>query len=182
MISDQKLINQLKNGDNASFEILYKLFFPAVSYYITNHNGNTEDAKDIFQESVIILLKKLEKEDFKLTSSLKTFLFAIAKNLWLKYLRDNKLVTMENLQNLEKESEIFSIEIYPEKTNEEKLNTWLSKITIHCQNILKAIFFQNETLSSLMKKLGWKNKHTASNQQYKCIQQIKKEQKKEEKK
>jgi hypothetical protein len=28
--------------------------------------------------------------------------------------------------------------------------------------------------------MGWKNKHTAANQQYKCIQQVKKQKDKEE--
>jgi hypothetical protein len=30
-------------------------------------------------------------------------------------------------------------------------------------------------LEQLMKKMGWKNKHTASNQKYKCIQMLKKQ-------
>jgi hypothetical protein len=47
------------------------------------------------------------------------------------------------------------------------------KITRHCQNILKALFFYEVPMDNLMVKMGWKNKHTASNQKHKCIQQIK---------
>lgn len=116
----------------------------------------------------------ISQGDFVLTSSLKTYLFAIAKNLWLKRLRDNKLLPVADLEKYQQETETFFVETHPEKTKEDKLNSWLSKITANCQRILKAIFFYNEPIDSLMKKLGWKNKHTAANQQYKCIQQVKK--------
>ena len=89
-ISDNTLLDQLKNEDNASFEILYKFYYPSIEAHITQNFGNTEDAEDVFQEAIIVLLQKVRQENFVLTSSLKTYLFAIARNLWLKRLRDNK--------------------------------------------------------------------------------------------
>jgi hypothetical protein len=106
-------------------------------------------------------------------------LFAIAKNLWLKRLRDNKLIPVDNFEQYQEHSEIVAFELQPEPTREEKVATWLTKITEHCQRILKAIFFYKEPMGSLMQKMGWKNKHTAANQQYKCLQQVKKEKDKE---
>ncbi|MEO8404599.1 MAG: sigma-70 family RNA polymerase sigma factor [Chitinophagaceae bacterium] len=178
-ISDNSLLDRLKDEDNTSFEILYKLYFPSIAAHIAKNYGNTEDAEDIFQESIIVLLQKVRQPDFILTSSLKTYLFAISKNLWMKRLRDNKLLPVASFEKYQQETETFFVETQPGKTKEEKLNSWLSKITDHCQKILKAIFFYNEPIDSLMKKLGWKNKHTAANQQYKCIQQVKKQKDKE---
>jgi RNA polymerase sigma factor (sigma-70 family) len=179
-ISDNTLIDNLKNETNASFEVLYKFYFPSVAAYITQNFGNNEDAEDIFQEAIIVLLEKIRHTDFVLTSSLKTYLFAIAKNLWLKRLRDNKLITVDNLDKYQQESEQFPFEVQPEPTNEEKVTSWLTKITQNCQRILKAIFFYKEPMESLMQKMGWKNKHTAASQQYKCIQQVKKQKDKEQ--
>ena len=65
-----------------------------------------------------------------------------------------------------------------ENADKEKVVTWFQKITIHCQRILKAIFYLNEPMDTLMIKMGWKNKHTATNQKYKCIEQIRKESRK----
>lgn len=174
-ISDNTLLDQLKNEDNASFEILYKFNFPPIAAYITRNFGNTEDAEDIFQEAIIVLLHKVRQTDFVLTSSLKTYLFAIAKNLWLKRLRDNKLIPVDSFEKYKDESETFAFELQSEPGKEEKVTSWLAKITENCQRILRAIFFYKEPMASLMQKMGWKNKHTAANQQYKCIQQLKKE-------
>lgn len=179
-ISDKSLLDRLKNEDNTSFKILYKFYFPSIATHITNNYGNTEDAEDIFQESIIVLLQKVRQTDFVLTSSLKTYLFAISKNLWLKRLRDNKFLPVADFEKYKQETETFFVEIQPEKTKEEKLDSWLSKITAYCQRILKAIFFYNEPMGSLMKKFSWKNRHTAANQQYKCIQQVKKQKDKEQ--
>jgi RNA polymerase sigma factor (sigma-70 family) len=178
-ISENTLLDKLKNGDNASFEILYKCYFPAIATYITQLFGSTADAEDIFQEAIMVLLQKVRQADLELTSSLKTYLFAIAKNLWLKRLRDNKLIPVGNFEIYEAQNEMVAFELHPEPTREKKVATWLTKITEHCQRILKAIFFYKEPMGSLMKKMGWKNKHTAANQQYKCIQQVKKEKDKE---
>jgi len=178
-IPDKTLLENLKNEDNASFEVLYKFYFPPVAAHISRQMGSIADAEDIFQEAIIVLLQKIRQTDFVLTSSLKTYLFAIASKLWLKRLRDNKLVPVNNFEKYQQESEPFAFELQAEPVKEEKLMLWLTKITANCQRILKAIFFYREPMSSLMKRMGWKNKHTAANQQYKCIQQVKNRKKNE---
>ncbi len=175
---DQLLLAKLKTEDGSSFELLYKLYFPSVASYIKQNLGNNEDAEDIFQEAIIVLLQKARQPDFVLTSSLKTYLYSVAKNLWLKRLRDNKVKISDAdfiLTNYASET----LDLEPEKSREEKVENWLLKITRNCQNILKALFFYEVPMNSLMVKMGWKNKHTASNQKHKCIQQIKNVKKKE---
>jgi RNA polymerase sigma factor (sigma-70 family) len=173
-IPDNTLLTNLKNEDNASFELLYKFHFDSIAAYIKQNFGSNQDAEDTFQETIIVLLQKVRQPNFVLTSSLKTYLFAIAKNLWLKKLRDNKFITVDYFKNQHQQAEIFLFELQNIPTKEEKLTLWLTKITQNCQRILKAIFFYKEPMASLMRRMGW-NRHTAANQQYKCIQQIKKE-------
>ncbi|MCU0418539.1 MAG: sigma-70 family RNA polymerase sigma factor [Cyclobacteriaceae bacterium] len=175
-ISDNTLLDKVKAEESASFALLYKFYFAPIASYVKRNQGNNEDAEDIFQETVLVLLQKVREPDFVLTSSLKTYLYAISKNLWLKRLRDNK-IKFSDSANVDFEIEPFEIE--QEISKEEKVTSWLSKITENCQRILKAIFYYQEPMSALMAKMGWKNKHTAANQQYKCIQQIKKERQKE---
>jgi RNA polymerase sigma factor (sigma-70 family) len=173
-ISDNVLLDKLKTEESSSFKLLYKFYFPTIASYINQNLGNNEDAEDIFQEAIIILLEKVRQPDFVLTSSLKTYLYAVAKNLWLKRLRDNKIAIVgDELFLTTYKTETETIEIEPEKSKEEKVANWLLKITRNCQNILKALFFYEVPMDSLMVKMGWKNKHTASNQKHKCIQQIK---------
>lgn len=172
---DTMLLQQLREEKDAPFELLYKTCFPPIAAYITQHRGSTADAEDVFQEAIIVLVHKLRQPGFALSASLKTYLFAIAKNTWLKKQRDNREIRSRWLEAHATGTENFSVDLHPTQPKEEKLYSWLTKITVHCQRILKALFFYREPMESVMARLGWKNKHTAANQQYKCIQQIKKQ-------
>jgi RNA polymerase sigma factor (sigma-70 family) len=175
-LSDDLLVDKLKSEESASFELLYKFYFPTTANFIRQNSGSSQDAEDIFQETVIILLKKVRQPEFVLTASLKTYLFSISRNLWLKKLRGDKYAVIAADHSL-LETQDFPLD-QEENAREEKLTTWLQKITANCRRILKAIFYFNEPIDNLMKKMGWKNKHTAANQKYKCIEQIRKESKK----
>ena len=100
--------------------------------------------------------------------------------MWLKRLRKKNIISVEHLEKYQFEVEQFDYELKSEKTKEEKLFSWLSKITINCQKVLNSIFIKNTPVEKMMEMMGWKNKHTAANQQYKCIQQLKKQKESEE--
>lgn len=96
---DQELIRSIKAGENHLLESFYKKNFLIVAHYIKQNNGNEEDAQDVFQESIIILVNKVREPNFTLTSALSTYLFAISKNIWLKHLRDDKFTNTEQFDS-----------------------------------------------------------------------------------
>lgn len=179
-ISDSDLLLRLSSGQSAAFELLYHCYSPSIAAYITNNHGTSHDAEDIFQEAIIVLLQKVRQPHFQLTSSLKTYLFSIARHLWLKRLRDNKLLPVNDIAIYQGPEDAFVTTLHPEKSKYEQVQSWITRITLNCQRILKAIFFYREPMDTLMKKMKWKNRHTAANQQYKCIQQVKKIKQQEE--
>lgn len=184
-ISDQELLTKIKAEESAAFKILYSKYFPSVQNYILKNSGNEQDAEDIFQESILVLLDKIRQSDFTLTSSLKTYLYAISKNLWLKRLRDSKYVITDfNSQPhfLKIESDACVEDLAVQQSKERLVQNLFQKITANCQRILKAIFYYQQPIEALMISMGWKNKHTAANQKYKCIEQVKREKERDSKK
>ena len=172
---DQEIIARLLQQNNLAFEVLYKFYFPVVEKLILKNNGSSEDAKDIFQETVLILLNNLHKNDFVLTASLRTYLYSISRHLWLKRLREIKKSNYTDLSGLEED--VFSedcFETEPEKTPAEKIKYFLSRITEPCQRLLKAIFFLGKTIETVRTEFGYTTLHNAQNQKYKCLQQIRK--------
>src|SRR6185436_11226786 len=99
-ISDNSLLSQLIKEDNAAFERLHKDCFPIVAKYVKQNSGSRQDAEDIFQEAIIVLLNNIRHPGFQLTASLKTYLFSISKNLWLKKLRAGRPVTIADEYSL----------------------------------------------------------------------------------
>ena len=69
------------------FEKVYQKYFKQTEAYILKNNGSRDDARDVFQEVMLILLEKLDDPDFEMTSSLSTYLYAVSRNLWLNKLK-----------------------------------------------------------------------------------------------
>jgi DNA-directed RNA polymerase specialized sigma24 family protein len=82
-----ELISQLKNGSSDAYIALYQKSYPSVEKFIVNNSGTVDDAKDIFQDTLLVLFKKVREDNFELTASVKTYIIAISKNLWCKKLR-----------------------------------------------------------------------------------------------
>ncbi len=81
-MKDKEIIDLLKADDiRKSVKGLYS-FYPGIRKFIAANKGSREDAEDIFQEVLLIVHQQLKQPDFILSSSLKTYSFGIAKNLW----------------------------------------------------------------------------------------------------
>ena len=49
---------------------------------VTRMGGTPEDARDIFQEGLMIMLEKIDNKEFALTCKFKTYLYCVCENLW----------------------------------------------------------------------------------------------------
>ena len=84
----EELVDGLRRRDNRVLRFIYKNYYPVILNLVLNNSGNEDDAKDIFQESLIVVFRNIrEKRDFKLESGLKTYMYSIARLLWLEQLR-----------------------------------------------------------------------------------------------
>jgi len=171
---ETELASILRKNDAAAFERLYDESYQAIAAYVVKNSGNEQDAEDTFQEAMLILVQNLKKPGFVLSSSPGTYLYSVARNLWLKRLRDSKPVSTAYEEDLHGD-------LLQETTGDEVahsrhglLGKMLTRITNHCRHLLVNIFLENEPMERLMKRMGWKNKHTAANQKYKCLEQVKK--------
>jgi RNA polymerase sigma factor (sigma-70 family) len=178
---EKKVLQDLKGENNLAFGLLYKEFFPVVNRFIISNKGSTEDAEDIFQDSMIILLEKLSQDHFILTASIKTYIMAIAKNLWLKRLRNrNKEVELTDYHSDALIAEINTA-IEQERSYWDKLQHYMHKITEHCKGLIHDIFFKEKAVEEIQKQYGYSSKHNAQNQKHKCVEQIRKVKENEEK-
>ncbi len=170
--SDWETLNGLKSKDNKAYDILYKFYYPSVRNFITKNSGTVDDAKDIFQETILVLLEKVPKDDFNLSSSLKTYVFSISSNLWLKRLRDsNKLVRNELGLYAKYLSDYEDVEEEMQQNRLQKTLSIFNRISNHCGILLKAIFYDKKNIDTVTREFGYTNKHTAQNQKHKCLEQ-----------
>ncbi len=177
-----KIINDLKTENNFAFGKLYKDNFNKISNFVKNNSGNQTDAEDLFQDAMMVLVEKLRQDNFQLTASINTYVYAICKNLWFKKIRNkNYELSVDKIQSFDF---LTSIEdsIKGEKTYLEKLKGYLLKITDHCNRLIQDMFFKEKTIDQIQKDYGYSSRHNAQNQKYKCVEQIRKVKEEDERK
>nr|WP_307735105.1 sigma-70 family RNA polymerase sigma factor [Chitinophaga nivalis] len=156
-------------------EIIYSEHFPMVLRMILQHNGSEDDAKDIFQEAIIVLYEKVSKSDFTLSSRLKTFLYSVCRHLWLK-----KIQRTYGMYALSPEMEevIPAAEELEEHTTRDQqfriMEGAMSSMGEPCKTILEDYYLHKKSMQEIAVKFGYTNAENAKNQKYKCLMRLKK--------
>ena len=86
-----------QEGDHKVLRAVYKNDYPQVENYILHSAGNKEEAKDIFQEALLVTYQKVSQPGFCLSCQLSTYIFAVARRLWLKKLRDERPLALQTV-------------------------------------------------------------------------------------
>ena len=142
-MTDENLINLLRGGDNNAVKKIYKSGFGYCASFVLKNSGTREDAKDVFQQAMIVLLEKIKDEDFKIKVSIKSFLYAVTRNLWLSDMRGR--VSTNPIDNEKDLRLALDDEIEEKKLLESaylKLEAGFEKLSEECKKLLKLFFYK----------------------------------------
>jgi RNA polymerase sigma factor (sigma-70 family) len=170
-MKDSLIINELRNGNTKVFSLIYNSY-PLIENYILKNNGSKDDAKDIFQNALIVFYQKAKAPEFELTAKLSTYLFAICKNNWLKVLRKKK-----STSELNEETHQISIEEQHQVNETRIINTIqekLKELGDPCKSLIVFHEFHKMKWEIIAKKMNYATAHAARNQKYKCLLRLKK--------
>lgn len=172
--SEDELIDLVRNDNDAAIKFVYQNHYKMIEQYVLKNNGIIDDAKDLYQDAFMVLYNKLKQPEFKLSSSMSTYLFSVAKNLWLKKLRDKKIKTVHIDGIIEQPKEESTL-------NETRLNKELEittealeKLGDPCKTLLLEFYFKKTKMDAIAKLLNYTNANRAKAQKYKCMQRLKK--------
>lgn len=173
---EQSIIQGIKSNNSMAITLAYKKYYPSIANFIRLNGGNNDDAKDIFQEAMMILYYNLNKENFKLTCQLSTYLYSISRNLWLTELRRlNKTdQAIEDLDQFIGDEETQIEEAEKKIIAQKKLKLCLDALGDPCKSILISFYIDKLSMHEIAKKMGYTNAENAKNQKYKCLMRLKK--------
>lgn len=175
--TDQELVvlRAVGNNEKAAIESVYKENYGLIQHFVISNNGSEEDARDIFQEAMMVLYEKARNPEFVLTCQIKTYLYSVSRRLWLKKL--------QQLRKIESQVENFDKVVAVEEDVEahEKLNrqyqvmrTAMGKIGEPCKSLIEAFYVHRKNMHEIAGYFGYTNADNAKNQKYKCLVRLKK--------
>lgn len=136
-LSDELIIEGLRNRDNDTVQYVYDHYFRMCQYIVSSNRGSDEDSKDIFQEALLVVIEKVRKYDFKLTSQFQTFLFAIISNLWkLQLLKRRNAEKFAERQVHIDANYLEIVESYDKQLSSSLLWKCFKRLEKECQTIL----------------------------------------------
>lgn len=143
-----QLLEKIRQGDSKSIKDLYKSAFGYCASFVLNNKGSREDATEIFQRSMVVLIEKLKDENFTIQYNLKSFLYAITRNQWLNELK-RRGKTSSIIDEEGKALPLISEDQIEEKKEKETQYTQLyevmKKASAECQELLKLTFFEKKS-------------------------------------
>jgi len=171
---EDELISLMRNSDDAALEFVYKKHYNMIEQYVLKNSGSKEDVKDLYQDAFVVFYHKLKQPDFKMSSSIGTYLFSVAKNLWLKRLRDNKVKTVNIDGVSEMSTEEKTIDENKQNREFEIATKELQKLGDPCKTLLTEFYYKQTKMEAIAKLLNYTNAKRAKAQKYKCMQRLKK--------
>ncbi len=103
--SDGQLVADFIAGDKQALEALFKRYLKPTYYFIYRYVANKEEAEDVIQETFVKVWKNLKKFDQK--KSFKTWVFSIAKNTALDFLKKKKAIPFSSFEDEEGQNPVL---------------------------------------------------------------------------
>jgi len=175
-LTDSQFIHGLRIGNNEVLTALYKKYYNLVLKLVVNNSGTSDAAKDIYQETIIVLFENVKKPQFELNCQLQTYIYSVAKRLWLKQLKKNGhifLMKEDEDGEIADVSEDMTLHLQKEK-DFEKVNQSLENLGEPCATLIKDFYVNKMSMEEIAEKFGYTNSDNAKNQKYKCLQRLKK--------
>jgi RNA polymerase sigma factor (sigma-70 family) len=172
---EQLLLEGLAANEAKAIETIYRENYGIIQSFIIKNNGYSEDARDIFQEAMIVLYQKAVSGSFELNCQVKTYLYSVCRRLWLKKLQqlqrynpaveivEETIPVEEDLEDHEKKNEDYML-----------MEHAMDKIGEPCKSLLEAYYFQKKSMPEIADFFGYTNADNAKTQKYKCLVRLKK--------
>ena len=170
-----QLLKGLAISDKQAIETIYRENYSMVQLFVINNNGSADDARDVFQEAMVVLYEKSKDTTFSLNCQIKTYVYSVCRRLWLKRLQQlNKCSTqVESL-----EETVFvedEMEEHEKRDNDFTLmDHAMGKIGEPCKSLLDAYYLQKKSMQDIAANFGYTNADNAKTQKYKCLIRLKK--------
>jgi RNA polymerase sigma factor (sigma-70 family) len=173
--NERELLKGLAASEKKAVETIYRDNYNMVQALIINNNGSSDDAKDIFQETMIVLYEKVRKGSFELNCQIKTFIYSVSRRLWLKRLQQQNRYSSpgDNIEAVVPVEE--DLEAHEERNTEfEMMEQAINHLGEPCKSLLEAYYMQKQSMQAIAASFGYTNADNAKNQKYKCLMRLKK--------
>jgi RNA polymerase sigma-70 factor, ECF subfamily len=178
--SDEQLVVRYRNGDEPAFRSLVGRYLTPVYNFVHRYVGNEGDAADLTQDVFVAVWKNLAR--FDADRQFKTWLFAIAKNTSLNWLKRKKPLLFSQFTTPEGENGLAESLADPTQSPEvlltrfdssSRLSAALSSLGAMYRSVLELRYTDGFTFREIARSLG-EPLHTVKSRHRRALQSLRK--------
>jgi RNA polymerase sigma factor (sigma-70 family) len=174
--TDAELIAAISDAKDLNKAILslYQQYSETTGAAIINYGGSRQDAEDVFQETVVAFIEIVKKGKYRMEASIKTFLVAVAKNIWLNELKrkERSGYREKQFEYGREQNELDVSHHISDLEKKRQLRELVYKLGEPCQKILMLFYYENLSMKEIVDHLPYENEQVVRNKKYKCLQQL----------
>jgi RNA polymerase sigma factor (sigma-70 family) len=164
-MKDSEILDRIEKGDEKALDYLYKKYYRMMTKLVITNSGTEDEAKDIYQDALIVFWQKVMSGKLVLTSKISTYIYSICLNLWRKELDRKSRLSSEEKDGVVEE----------DMHREEKariIRDCINELGETCKRILIYFYFDGMSMSNIALNLGFANTDTAKTKKYKCKKRL----------
>ena len=177
---ERELLAGLAAGKREATQTVYRRHGSTIIGWVCANGGGEPDADDVLQEAMVILFQKAQDDSFRLTCRIGTYLFAVARHLWLKRLEQRSKAPAlldDNAGSDEGPDQAYEDDVNAHQERElhyEQLEAALDQLGEPCRSLLRAFYHEGKSMADIAAASGYTNPDNAKTQKYKCLTRLKK--------
>jgi len=142
-----------------------------VKKLVVTNRGTVADAQDIFQDALSIIYEKSQQENLILRCSFKTYLYGIARNMWLMVLRKQRRgqAMLRDTEAWESQDASF-IEVMTQARRKQLFHYHLQQLGKDCQQVLQ-MFFAGKSMKDIAQAMHFSVAY-AKKRKFVCQQKL----------
>ena len=170
------IIQQFINNEDKTLEKVYRHNYKMVRSYVMKNNGTEDEAKDVFQDAMIVTWMNLKEGKFEIRNefSLSAYLYRIAKNKWLDKLRAKSKVQKFSEDLTADPLSGEELELAEESQRKvEYLGSLFGRLDEKCKQVLTHFYYEKKRLEEIAADMSY-DVGSIRTIKYRCMQRLRK--------
>lgn len=149
---------------------LYRLSRCIIRHLVLSNNGSEDDVDDLLQDTIIAFYRNFESGVYQPTSKISTYIYSIARNLWLNELKKrsrnydfrltNELEENDTLQSICKQERRLSVRGLLEELSPDYKMVWTYSL------------YYDLSTKEIQEKMGYSSEQVVRNKKWKALCKI----------
>jgi len=158
----------LRNGDQKIVAEIWKEIFPAVRKWAIGSGGNEDNAKDVFQDAMMVIYDKVQQPDFRLSSKFSTYFLGICRNIL------GNLFQKKHFRHITIPDDAKYIGESIDFDEVERRNLFDKAKALQGEDCMKLMehYFQKKTMAEIALQMGFSSEQYAKLRKFQCKERL----------